>query len=264
MPLSTSLFCVLSLVLGGCDLLLEAPNPSPLAFGNPSNAGSEPDNYLMEKPQYVLSYNRERGTANWVAWKLNPQWLGDAERQNDFRPDDSLPEDWYRVRPSDYTRSGYDRGHWTPSADRTASEADNSATFLMTNIVPQHPKNNRGPWKDLEEYCRELVDHGQELYVVAGIYGKREKIGKRKRVTAPISTWKVIVVLEQPGMGVAEISERTRIIAVEIPNRERIRDDWKKYRVSIDRLEEKTGYDFLQSVPQATQETIERRVDNLE
>ncbi len=41
-----------------------------LILGNPSNATSDVanyNNYLMVKPQYVLSYKRDRGIPNWVA-----------------------------------------------------------------------------------------------------------------------------------------------------------------------------------------------------
>jgi endonuclease G len=103
-----------------------------LLLGNPSNAApsvTSTDNYLMVKPQYVLSYNNKTHTANWVSWQLNRSWIGTADRQDNFRPDDALPNAWYKVRPNDYTRSGYDRGHIAASADRTRNEADNSATF---------------------------------------------------------------------------------------------------------------------------------------
>ena len=58
-----------------------------LTLGNPSNATADtgnPLNYLMTKPQYVISYNRDRGTPNWVAWHLDSAWLGNASRQDDL------------------------------------------------------------------------------------------------------------------------------------------------------------------------------------
>ena len=61
-----------------------------LLMGNPSNATpsiENPSNYLMLKPQYALSYNRERNIPNWASWQLNQSWLGDAKRQDDFRSD---------------------------------------------------------------------------------------------------------------------------------------------------------------------------------
>jgi hypothetical protein len=58
----------------------------------------------------------------------------------------------YRVRPTDYAGAGFDRGHLCPSADRTSSAADNSATFLMSNMIPQAPNLNRNTWENLESY----------------------------------------------------------------------------------------------------------------
>ena len=115
-----------------------------LTLGNPSDANtSDPNNYLIEKPEFALSYNCSTGTANWVSWQLNNSWLGNTERQEDFRPEPALPSGCYQVRPTDYRGSGFDRGHMTPSGDRTKSEPVNSATFVMSNMVPQTPANNR-------------------------------------------------------------------------------------------------------------------------
>ncbi|HEX8354837.1 MAG TPA: DNA/RNA non-specific endonuclease, partial [Pyrinomonadaceae bacterium] len=142
-----------------------------LTMGNPSNAVADvnqPTNYLLDKPQYAVSYHRDKGRPNWVSWHLGSTWLGSAPRQDDFRADAGLPAGWYQVQASDYTGSGFDRGHHCPSADRTATVADNSSTFLMTNMMPQSPDNNQGPWAALETYCRTLVTLGNELYVVMG------------------------------------------------------------------------------------------------
>ncbi|GGA33060.1 DNA/RNA non-specific endonuclease [Okeania sp. KiyG1] len=260
----TILITILLLILAsGCSLLLKPSPKVHITLGNPSNATAtieNTDNYLIEKPQYVLSYNRDKGTANWVSWQLNKSWLGNVERQDNFRPDDSLPEDWYQVRPSDYRNSDYDRGHLIPSADRTANEEDNSATFLMINIIPQSPKNNRETWRELEQYSRELVQQGNELYIIAGGYRKKATLAKGK-VTIPSRTWKIIVVVN-PGSGVRGVNKNTRIIAVDMPNSNRIRSDWKYYRVSVDQIETETGYDFLSKVPKEIQDVIESRIDN--
>lgn len=236
-----------------------------LTLGNPSSATpntSNADNYLMVKPQYALSYNNRQGIPNWVSWQLNKSWLGNAPRQNNFRPDSELPTDWYQVRPSDYSNTGYDKGHMTPSADRTKTVRDNAATFVLTNIVPQAPDNNQGPWADLEDYARQLVEQGNELYIIAGPQGKKETIANGK-VTVPLKTWKVIVVLERPSLGVRGVTASTRVIAVEMPNKEGIRNtDWRNYRVSVDKIESNTGYDLLNNVPTTIQKVIESRIDN--
>src|SRR5688572_28840347 len=73
-----------------------------LPLGNPSNAvfdQSSPNNYLMTGEYFSLSYNRDKGLPNWVAWRLNKNYIGEAERKNDFRPDKRLPDGWPVVTP---------------------------------------------------------------------------------------------------------------------------------------------------------------------
>ena len=237
-----------------------------LFLGNPSNAVSSitsTDNYLMVKPQYVLSYNSKTKTANWVSWQLNKSWIGAADRQDNFRPDDSLPANWYKVRPSDYTGSGYDRGHIAPSADRTRNEADNSSTFLMTNMMPQVPEVNRGVWGDLEEYCRELVQQGKELYIIAGPVGRKGSIGSKEKIAVPAMNWKVIAVLDRQGLGMQGVNANSRTIAVMMPNDSSVKGKgWKSFRVSVARVERETGLNFLSNVPPQVQQVIESKVDS--
>jgi endonuclease G len=240
-------------------------NDDPLLLGNPSGATGDvanENNYLMIKPQYTLSYNRSKGEANWVGWRLDSTWLGSAPRQDDFRPDDQLPAGWYRVTSSDYTGSGYDRGHMTPSGDRTRSVSDNSATFLMTNILPQLAANNQGPWEDFESYCRTLANAGNELYIFSGGAGVAGTIAGGK-VTVPLVTWKVVVVMPNGSNDLQRIGKSTRTVAIIVPNQAPvdINAPWRNFRVSVNQVENLTGYDFFSKIPKNTQELIERRKD---
>ncbi|MFD1757263.1 DNA/RNA non-specific endonuclease [Rufibacter sediminis] len=240
-----------------------------LAMGNPSAAGTSSSNYLVSKPQYVLSYNSFRGTPNWVSWHLSSAWIGSTPRQDDFRADNTLPAAFYKVQSSDYTGSGFDRGHNCPSADRTLSEADNSATFLMSNMIPQAGPNNQQTWANLENYCRTLVNAGNELYIIMGSYGKggtgsngyKETIAAGK-VTVPNRIWKVIVVLPNGTGDVSRVTASTRVIAVNTPNTTNISSSWSAYRTTVDAIEAATGYDLLSNVPAAIQNTLEARVDS--
>src|SRR4029453_17139022 len=54
-----------------------------LTMGNPNNATADtvfPNNYLMEKPEFALSYNRDFGRPNWVSWHLTDEWIGSLAR----------------------------------------------------------------------------------------------------------------------------------------------------------------------------------------
>lgn len=258
-----SLIAVLLILTVGCSVI--APKKPVisvnLVLGNPSNATTtDPNNYLIVKRQYVLSYNRDKGIPNWVSWQLNQSWLGDVPRTNNFRPDDTLPQGWYRVTPSDYIRSGYDKGHMTPSADRSNNLEDNAATFLMTNILPQAADNNQGYWMHLENYARTLASHGKELYIISGGYGEQGFIAQGK-VAVPARLFKIIVVTA-PGLGLNAITESTRVIAVDTPNTNGDREaKWSEFITSVDAIEEKTGYDFLSNVTPSIQAVIESKVE---
>ncbi len=239
-----------------------------LTLGNPSGAvtnTSYPTNYLMEKAQYALSYHRDKGTPNWVAWHLSSAWVGSTARQDDFRADGTLPSGWYQVGSTSYSGSGFDRGHMCPSADRTLTVTDNSATFLMTNMVPQAPNNNQGPWASMENYLRTLVDSGKEMYIYSGGYGVQKTIDAG-RITVPASTWKVVVVLDNGSNDLSRVTATTRVITVEMTNYDANISrsaDWKTFRTTVDAIEAKTGYDFLNQVSASIQSVIESKVDNL-
>ncbi|MGB3466129.1 MAG: DNA/RNA non-specific endonuclease, partial [Cyclobacteriaceae bacterium] len=142
-----------------------------LTFGNPSNASTSSSNYLVSRSDYAASYNNGRGTANWVSWHLSTAWTGSASRCNCFKSDTSLPSSFFRPTSSNYTNSGFDRGHLCPSADRTYTSSSNANTYFMTNIAPQSPDNNQRSWASLETYCRKLASEGNELHIVAGVAG---------------------------------------------------------------------------------------------
>jgi hypothetical protein len=186
-----------------------------------------------------------------------------------------VPPDWYRVQATDFFSTGFDRGHMTPNADRDkeTSIPINQATFLMSNMVPQAPDNNQGPWANLENFLRTLLP-ANELYIVsgpAGVGGTGSNGGltttvANGNVTVPAFTWKVALVLPKAaGDDVARVSASTRTIAVIMPNVQGIRttnpDDWRAYLTTVDAVETLTGYDFFANVEDAVQNSIEAGID---
>lgn len=236
-----------------------------LGLPSPSST-SDPDSYLSVKPGYVLSYNSSRKIPNWVSWELNTSYLGSTDRQDDFRIDSTLPSTLPQATLADYSGSGYDRGHMCPSADRTRTTTANSETFYLTNMVPQAGNNNRGPWANLEEYSRSLVQTGKELFIIAGGTFSSSSASIGNGVKVPDQTFKVIVVLDAPGQGPGNVTANTRVIGVLMPNRDSqisLSAPWRNFRVSIDQIEALTGHDYLSDVDPAVEAIIEARVDNL-
>lgn len=249
---------------------------SHLLMGNPSEARAEEsmeDNYLIELPQYVMSYSRSKGTPNWVSWYLNESWTGSTPRQDDFRAYGNLPQGWYQVDYYDYNYSltGFHRGHNCPSADRTVTQSDNSATFYMINMIPQAPEHNGGLWAEMEQYSRELAYRNNEVYTIMGVHGQggtgdngyREKIAGGN-VTVPRYIWKVLVVLPEGVNDTERVEADTRIIAVWTENNNNVANKvWQDYRVSIDYIEAQTGLDLLSALPPAVQDIVEAKVDKV-
>jgi endonuclease G len=139
----------------------------------------------------------------WSAEHLTAASLAGARntpRHGVFHEDERLsPDD--RAMLSDYARSGYDRGHMTPSGDMPGTQAQQQS-FSLVNIVPQTPQLNRGPWEGIESAVRRLAEDRGELYVVTGpaFQGGQLQVLKG-RVLVPTSTWKAIYDPSLPGAG---------------------------------------------------------------
>jgi endonuclease G len=227
------------------------------------------EDYLIERPQYVLSYNAEKRIPNWVSWRLVKGDLGKSTR-GPFEPDPLLPRGFAKVTSHVDDGSGFDRGHMCPAQDRSARQENMDATFYLTNIVPQSPNSNQRGWERLEAYCRELAQKGHELFIVCGPAGvggvgkngRAEEIGKgRLTVTVPAKLWKVVVVLPEPG---AEARRNTRVISIIMPNDQTVGFDWTKYRRSARAVERLTGLKFFSALPRDVADALLDHVDEVE
>jgi endonuclease G len=257
-------------VEAGPDAEPASGDDSNLLLGNPSGANAvTPDNYYLDQKYYSQSYSSSRSTPNWVSWHLDAQNTTNVStRLNNFAGFNGLPQDFYIVQSSSYSGSGFDRGHNCPSADRTSSAAANSATFLMTNMVPQAPRNNQRTWANFENYLRTQVTAGNEIYIIMGSYGTGG-IGSKGvattidngKVTVPANIWKVAVILPKGDGDLRRVKATTRVIAINTENNNGIDPDWKKYIVSVRDIEKVTGYNLLSSLPKAVQDSVEVKTD---
>ena len=141
----------------------------------------------------VLDSGVTRGPL-WSAEHPTVAGLDAARRQrrvNRFHPEDALAED-DRAELADYARSGYDRGHMTPSGDMPTPDAQQQS-FSLANMVPQTPVLNRGVWERIESAVRRLARREGELYVVTGpVFEGADLQALQGRVLVPTSTWKAV------------------------------------------------------------------------
>jgi endonuclease G len=237
-----------------------------MQLGNPADAKSDRSNhehYLIQRSVLAEDYDDDRGEPNWVAWDLTADDMGPAKRTPAFHPDSELPASFHHITSAEYKQSGFDRGHMCPSADRTDNAQDNELVFAMSNIIPQSKDNNEGVWEHLESYCREQAQSGNELLIVSGPAGFNGDRIPKGPVLLPSHTWKVIVeVPNGSGSVLSRITTKTRVIAVDIPNIEGIRDNpLNQYAVSVNQIEAMTGYHFFTALNPNLAAVLKTKVD---
>src|SRR5215831_16374499 len=137
----------------------------------------------------------------------------------------------------------------------------------MSNMVPQAPDNNQGPWAALEGDLRTIASAGNELYIVSGPLGQggtgsnggTTNTVANGNVTVPAYTWKVALVLPlQSGDDISRVTCSTRTIAVLMPNAQGIRSTpWQNFLTTVDNIEQLTGFDFFSNLPPAVQACVE-------
>jgi len=208
------------------------------------------ENEIVRHEGYTLRYRDEYKVADWVAYPLlGYETTGDADRDREqFKPDPLVRTG--TALPSDYTRSGYDRGHLAPAGDFKFSQRMMRESFYMSNVSPQAPQFNRGIWKQLEELIRTWAVRDNGVYVVTGAVLKRglPTIGKTTEVSVPQQFYKVILYCNAPDI---------RMIGF-LLNNEPSNESLRQFVVPVDQIERLTGIDFFSKLP----DDLERRLES--
>jgi endonuclease G len=204
---------------------------------------------VLENRGYLVGYDEEMRNPAWVAYRLEYRAGGETEeRPSGFDADSRTRA---RVDHDDYTHSGYDRGHMAPNylIGMVFGAVAQEETFLMSNIVPQLPDLNRGPWKDFEQtVAREYLPECEELWIITGpIYSEPVK-RLSSGVAVPVAFYKILV--DVVGSG------QVRALALVMPQ-EGGEGSLKAYLVSVDQVEAVTGLDFLSLLEDGAEEQLE-------
>ncbi len=205
---------------------------------------------LVEHTGFSLGYNERYEQASWVAYPLvREQVLGQGSRDRFFNPDPKVKTG--SALFSDYTRSGYDRGHLAPAADFKHSEGQMRETFYMSNISPQDREFNAGIWNDLEKLVRAWANKYEKIYVVTGPVLKPglKTIGKINKVAVPEQFYKVVLYAEPPYIKGIAFLLRNEPASMPL----------SKAAVSIDSVESLTGIDFFPMLPDDIEDRVEMK-----
>lgn len=226
--------------------IVEGTKYEHLQFGLPYKSDK-----LLERRGFALGYSKKYRQALWISYVLSAERLLGVKlrRRNVFRVD---PDIKYRpVSPKDYRKSGYDRGHLAAAADMQYSKDTIKHSFYMTNISPQIPLFNRGIWKRLETQVRAWAIKEKKIYIITGpVFRKRNKRLGEARIAVPVAFYKVIFDMTPP----------RKMIAFIIPNAPS-RKHFKVFAVSVDKVEEVTGYDFFSGLDDKIENELESSCD---
>lgn len=203
---------------------------------------------LLKNIGYISCFSEKYGIPIWVAYITKYPFAYDTVK----RPSEFITD--YRVNSpehSDYTRSGYDRGHMAPNyaIGRTYGPEAQRETFYMTNIIPQRPKVNREQWRDLEQFiANDLANRYGTVLVFAGPIISENMPKTRNRVSVPSAMWMVVTVRRSNG----EYITAGFIIPQQAKNK-----DFRTYLVPVDTVEELTGLDFFPKLSDTQQHMLE-------
>lgn len=197
---------------------------------------------------FRVSFNRHNRTPNWVAWELlASETDGEQSRGNNFWQDERV-----EGCPStyDYKNSGYDRGHMCPAADQKWSEKAMNDCFVMANMCPQDHSLNAGSWKTLENKERLWAQRDSAIVIVAGpVYSADNRSSIGGGVLVPGAFFKVLL---------APYANPPRAIGFVYPNMSSP-GNMQNYVLTVDEIEELTGYDFFATLPDDIENEVESK-----
>ena len=220
---------------------------------------------IYHHKHYFLSYSERDEQAEWVSYELTyDEVTNTSAKKEDFFNDDPIIETGSATY-SDYSGTGYDRGHMAPSADFRFDKTAQIECYYMSNMSPQIHAFNAGLWNDLESMTRYWARLYDRVYIVTGplLTGKEQKLVKKKgdrtiktKVSIPTHHFKVVFDYSN--------KKHPKMIAFLMPNEKNVKGKIMDYAMSVRELENKTGLDFFKNMPKKTQDYLETYVKKSE
>ena len=141
---------------------------------------------------------------------------GDASRSGlDFKLHDGV----HTSDDEDYKNNEWDKGHLAPAAAFDCDRDILKLTFNYLNCALQHQGLNRGPWRELEEFERNLAKIYNEVYVTVECHFSDTSLLLPTGATVPDGFTKTII-----------WDERKECFY--FPNRDISGIDWFEFRIS--------------------------------
>ncbi len=237
-----------ALGMTGHDVVYDYDEPPPegqVCFaGTPARRGAPApsDIEILDRGEFMVGWSSSLGHSVWAAYHIPREARFEDTDRPSFRKD---PDVLNSPSASAYSQTGYDRGHLAPNhaiESRFGPDVQRK-TFYTTNIAPQRPALNRGPWRQMEHLAAEMwtAKYG-ELWVLVGTIpanGTGERLSGTG-IEVPDAFWMVAVAQDEDGV---------RALAVVLPQSAGWDDFPVHGIVSINEVERLTGLDLMPELP---------------
>jgi endonuclease G len=238
---------------------------------DPLRPAGESGGLSLVKEYMRLSVDQAKNVPNFVSYLLSASDIQETPVEVDrdkshFTRDPELGAEG--ASESDYTGTGFDRGHMKPAEDSPTQEAMDES-HLMSNVAPQHPDLNRQTWRTLEDAVNDLVrSSGGKAHIVTGnVYldaqGKPlppeavDTMGAdERRIAVPTHQFKTVL-LELPNGHLSMFAYLVPNVKDAPTKKDDITPFLEKARTSVDRIEELLGQDLYAQLPKSVQDKLE-------
>ena len=206
------------------------------------------DDCIVEHTYYSLSYVEKHEQAEWVHYRLDPKRVlmnktSEIDRETYYKFDEKAGSALH----SDYTHSGYERGHLVPAQDMKMDSISVREAAYMSNISPQKKDFNGREWRKLENHVRSLAKKNEIYVTTAAVLScDLESIGQKNKVSVPKLFYKIIY-----------DDKNKKMTAYLMPNKKV--EPFKNYRVTVDLIEILTGIDFYYELDDILEEKLESK-----
>lgn len=250
------------------------------------NSDTKNNVVLVHKSNGILNYcvewDMQKKSQRWSCYKMYKSIMASNVDRFDAKRNNPNPSKYPYQYPLDpilgtkypwsvgngdgYYRSGYDHGHICPSADRLMSFEQNYQTFYLTNMQPQKNGFNAKVWANMEKKVRDWAKSNNykfcdTMYVCKGgtIDNKSQIAGTINGHIIPKYFFMAILISKKQSSG--NVKYDAMAFWIEHKNCTDNNNALKKYVITIDELEKKTGIDFFCNLPDNIEKKVESTVD---
>lgn len=225
--------------------------------------------YAGSERNYTVFYDISMMTPLWTAYPLESGHMGSYERPSSWSYNPNIDEKYQiKVTGGSYSGSTYSRGHMCPNGSRNGNATMQAQTFYVTNQVPQVQDSfNSGVWSNLEGAVQGVAKSKNEvIYVVTGVAFNKEgesrtisytRPSKDPSQLVPIPNYFYKLVLRVKTDAGGAVTDAV-CVAFWFENKA-YSDSYTNYTVSVDQVEEWTGFDFFVNLSSDIENRIEAK-----